>query len=63
MCSNFGAETTALDLDLLLDFVVLTFPENFRDAETDLTLDGAPPDRWEYLDKLSDLIFCATLLC
>ena len=55
-----GILSAAIDFDLDLDFDLTTFP--FRDAEVDLTLDGAPPERWEYFDRLSALIFYATLL-
>ena len=40
------------DLDLDFDLRVIDFLET-----EDLTLDGAPPERWEYFDMLSALIF------
>lgn len=48
------------DLDFDLDLDLRKF-ELFLDV--DLKFDGAPPDRYEYFDTLSALIFWFTLLC
>ena len=51
---------TAADLDLALDLLTLLVLADFLEAEcldVDLTLEGAPPDKWEYFDMLSALIF------
>ena len=53
VCVGIRSPVTA-DFDLDLDFD-LGSPD-FLETD-DLTLDGAPPERWEYFDMLSALIF------